>query len=219
MSGRREDFRDCYESSWGRHKDRTRPTPGNHDYETAGASGYFDYFGGAAGERGQGYYTYAVGPWRIYALNSEIDMSPGSPQLLWLRSQLAANPSSCSAAIWHRPLFTSGPNGENPDTRPLWRLLYEFNVDVILNGHDHLYERFAPMDPEGRLDFLRGIRQFTAGGGGAPLYQAFGRAMNSEMLASVWGVLKLTLSEGFYSWEHVSAGSTEFQDAGTALCH
>jgi 3',5'-cyclic AMP phosphodiesterase CpdA len=219
-SGRRGDFQNCYEPNWGRHKARTRPVPGNHDYETAGAADYYEYFGENAGPAGLGYYAYDVGAWRILAINSEISSAEGSAQLQWIRTQLQTNTRACTAAIWHRPLFTSGPNGDNRDMFDLWRLLYAFGVDVIINGHDHLYERFAKQDPDGRRDDVRGIRQFTVGTGGVPLYTAVRVKANSEVLeTSTHGVLKLTLNGSSYHWEFVPVGDSGFRDSGSEGCH
>lgn len=218
-SGRPVDFENCYGPNWGRHRARTRPTPGNHDYETAGASGYYAYFGQSAGPTGLGYYTYDVGPWRIIALNSEINARQGSGQYEWLRGELQNRQVLCTAAIWHRPLFTSGPNGENRDMIDLWRLLYEFGAEIVINGHDHLYERFAPQTPDGRPDTARGIRQFTVGTGGVPLYQTSAIKTNSEVVATTsHGVLKLTLTASDYHWEFVPVSSTGFRDSGTGTC-
>jgi hypothetical protein len=219
FDGSRNDFLGCYEPSWGRHKARTRPTPGNHDYRTPGASAYFDYFGAAAGPRGLGYYSYPLGPWRVLALNSETLVGPTSPQVQWLRNELATDPTSCTIAIWHRPLFTSGQNFPNPDMKDIFKVLYDANVEIVINGHDHLYERFAPQDADGRADPARGIRQFTVGTGGIFLYQSVGTARNSQVLQSVWGVLKLTLTAGAYQWAFISAQNTGFGDVGTGTCH
>ena len=137
--------------------------------------GYYDYFGSRAGPRNGGYYAYDVASWRVYALNSEFDKVPNLAQMQmdWLRSEFASRPAPCSIAIWHKPLYTSGPNGENPHMRDTFKLLYDNGVDVVLNGHDHIYERFAPQDANGRLDPARGIRQFTVGTGGvAHLHQS-----------------------------------------------
>ena len=147
--GSLEQYQKCYDPYWGRVKSRTRPAPGNHEYETAGAAGYYSYFGSVAGgATGQGYYSYTVGPWLILSLNSEIPSTAGSAQVQWIRGEVASrgNPR-CTMAIWHRPLFTSGPNRDQTDMLDLWKVLYELNVDVIVNGHDHLYERFSPQDP------------------------------------------------------------------------
>jgi hypothetical protein len=217
------EFNNCYDPTWGRHKQRTRPTAGNHDYEQTGAAAYYDYFGENAGPRGLGYYSYAVGSWRVYSLNSEFHNNPSAAalQAQWLRDELARNPTPCAAAVWHKPLFTSGPNGPNPHMQETWRILYNANVDVILNGHDHVYERFAPQDPDGRPDNARGIRQFTVGTGGVALY-SFGQPRpNSEVRASVWGVLVLLLGSGRYEWNFVPAGiaGVNFRDTGEGSCH
>jgi hypothetical protein len=218
-NGSAANFRDCYEPHWGRHKDRTLPTPGNHDYETPGAAGYYNYFGSSAGPSGLGYYSYDAGSWHVIAVNSEIPVSTGSAQLQWLRADLQANRSPCTVAYWHRPLFTSGPNGPHPQMHELWRTLHEFNADLVITGHDHLYERFAPQDPDGRRDTARGIRQITVGTGGGPLYTPVTSAPNSERLGSVHGILKLTLSDGTYHWEFVPVPGASFSDAGQGSCH
>ncbi|HSK85986.1 MAG TPA: metallophosphoesterase [Rubrobacter sp.] len=173
--GSGENFAECYDPSWGQFKVRTKPSPGNHEYETAGASGYFDYFdyfGDAAGDPDEGYYSYDLGSWHIVALNSncgegEIRCGPGSPQVQWLEEDLAANDEeACTLAYFHHPLFTSGeyrPGIERVEH--LWEILYAAGVDVVLNGHDHNYQRFAPQDPQGRADPEDGIRQFVVGTG------------------------------------------------------
>jgi 3',5'-cyclic AMP phosphodiesterase CpdA len=217
-SGTPQEFRDCYGPTWGRHLSRTRPVPGNHDYETPGAAGYYEYFGQNAGPAGLGYYSYTVGPWLVVALNSEVDVRAGSPQIQWLRGELASTRSRCTLAYFHRPLFSSGRNGDNPDLRDTWRTLYEAGVEVVLNGHDHLYERFAPQDPDGRADAARGIRQFTVGTGGAAPYPITAVRANSEMRGSEWGVLVLRLSEGSYAWEFVPAAGGGLRDSGTDVC-
>ena len=219
MSGTIEEYRTCYAPSWGRHLARTRPVPGNHEYRTAGAAGYFEYFGSNAGPAGLGYYSYTLGSWLILALNSEVDVSAASAQLQWVRDQLSASRSRCTAVYWHRPLFSSGPNGSNADMLPLWRLLYSLDVDIVINAHDHLYERFAPQDPDGRPDPARGIRQFTVGSGGAPTYSIARTVANSEAAASVWGVGQFTLENGSYKWEFVPAEGASFSDAGVGQCH
>lgn len=218
MSGTAAQFTDCYEPTWGRHKARTRPSPGNHDYETPGAAPYFAYFGGSAGQPGLGYYSYDLGSWHVLALNSAIAAGLGSPQLAWLRADLEANRTRCAVAYWHDPVFSSGPNGNQPQMREAWRVLQEFGVDVVLAGDDHLYERFAPQDANGRFDPDLGIRQFTVGTGGAPLYEFAGAKPNSESRASVWGVLKLTLRADEYEWQFIPVGSGP-GDTGTGRCH
>lgn len=218
-SGTRENFRDCYDPSWGRHKDRTRPTPGNHDYQSPGAAPYFEYFGPNAGPAGLGYYSFDLPPWHIVSLNS--DPSSVGVQEGWLRADLAASSARCTIAYWHHPLFSSGPNGDTPYMRGLFRVLYEANVDVVLNGHDHLYERFAPQDPSGAPDPARGIRQFVVGTGGVPFYQFTTRKPNSEVQVTgpgTAGVLKLTLLPDTYEWEFITIGSGT-RDNGTGRCH
>jgi hypothetical protein len=215
--GRPSDYTNCYQPTWGRHLSRTRPVPGSHDYGTGSASGYFGYFGGQAGSTGQGYYAYRVGSWLILALNSEIDASEGSAQAAWARAQLQSANATCSAAVFHRPRFSSGPNGDSPEMDGLWRLLYEHGVDVVLNGRDHLYERFAPQDPDGRRN-PAGIRQFTVGTGGVGLFQAGARKANSDVVSSTWGVLKLTLLDGGYQWEFIPTAGGTFMDSGMGSC-
>jgi hypothetical protein len=214
-----EYYRDCYEPTWGRHRARTRPTAGNHDYTGDGGNAYYSYFGVNAGPAGLGYYSYNLGAWHIIALNSNLHMNRGSAQYEWLRADLAANSgAACTAAIWHHPLHTSGENGRNTYTYDTWRLLYEARADVILNGHDHIYERFAPQDPDGR-PAARGIRQFTIGTGGSSLYRMTSLASASEVReAGTWGVLKLTLRAASYEWEFLPVAGQSFRDFGRADC-
>jgi hypothetical protein len=218
-NGSAANFRDCYEPHWGRHRARTRPTPGNHDYDTPGGTGYYTYFEDNAGPFGLGYYTYTAGSWRVIALNSEIPVGPGSAQLQWLRSELSATRPRCTMVYWHKPLFTSGPNGPNRDMREIWRVLYEFDADLVVNGHDHLYERFAPQDPDGRPDQARGIRQLTVGTGGGDLYTPITSAPNTEAIGVVFGVVRLTLSNGGYQWEFMPIPGASFSDSGIGQCH
>lgn len=217
-SGSAIDFRDCYDPAWGRHKGRTRPAPGNHEYEQPGAAPYFNYFGANAGPSGIGYYRYRLGDWQIYSLNSNVPMDTASSQVQWLRRELAANPAACALAYWHHPLFTSGPHGDNPAARTLWRALYDFDADVVISGHDHLYERFAPQDPEGHPDPARGIRQFIVGTGGATLAAPVGVHANSDVRWSSHGVLELTLKPSTYSWRFLT-DSGAVADLGAGLCH
>jgi hypothetical protein len=217
--GSARNFADCYDPTWGRHRSRTRPVPGNHEYESPGAAPYFDYFGDLAGVGRRGYYAFNVGSWKVLALNSEVNRGPGSEQLQWIRSELSNSPADCTIAMWHRPLYTSGPNLPNTDMREMFRLVHELGVEIVLNGHDHLYERFAPQDADGRVDPVRGVRQFTVGTGGTTLYAASVRPGNTEVLRSVWGVLKLTLSPGSYQWQFVPAFGSTFSDSGQGVCH
>ena len=218
LHGTEQQFRDCYDPSWGRHRGRTRPAPGNHEYESPGAAPYFTYFGGSAGPPGLGYYSFSAGQWHVVSLNSNVPMGQGTPQLEWLREDLAASPAACVVAIWHHPLFSVGPNAPLPETRELWRALYEAGADVIINGHDHMYERFAPQTPDGMADSRRGIRQFVVGTGGAEL-TAFTRprANMETFITGTFGVLKLTLQPGSYSWQFFTAGGGA-ADSGSDVC-
>jgi 3',5'-cyclic AMP phosphodiesterase CpdA len=208
--------------SWGRLGPLLRPAPGNHEYLTSDGTGYFDYFGTRAGERGRGWYSYDLGTWHLVALNSNCaaigGCGPGSPQLLWLENDLAAHPRACTLAYWHHPLFTSSQNGPQSFTRAFWTQLYAAGADVVLGGHDHVYEVFQPQDPDGRLDLTRGIREFVVGTGGAFLYQFPTRAANSQRQLAAFGLLKLTLNSESYDWQFVQVnGATG--DSGTGQCH
>ena len=219
------DFAGCYDPSWGRHKARTMPVVGNHDYETAGASGYFNYFGAAAGDPSTGYYSYDLGAWHIVALNSMCEnvggCGPGSPMLTWLEQDLAANPSSCTLALWHHPVFSSGSeHGSDPKMIPSWDALYAAGADVVLNGHDHDYERFAPQTSSGLADPDRGIREFVVGTGGKSHYDFGNVVANSEVRNSdTSGVLKLTLHASSYEWQFVPEAGKTFSDSGSESCH
>lgn len=216
--GSRDDYRNCYAGTWGRHRARTRPVAGNHEYESAGAFPYFEYFGEAAGPFGEGYYSFEIGPWHIIALNSNVDVGESSEQVRWLRDDLRSSRARCTLAYWHHPLFSSGPNGNIRAMHTIWRTLYDADADVVLAAHDHLYERFAPQDADGRPDPVRGLRSFVVGTGGAALSQHFRSQPNSEMRLSAFGVLKLTLSVDRLEWDFVpvSGGSLDF---GVAQCH
>jgi calcineurin-like phosphoesterase family protein len=218
-SGSARDFAACYEPTWGRVKHRTRPAPGNHDYETQQAAPYYAYFGESAGPNGQGYYSYREGAWLILSLNSNIPASEGSPQAEWVRATLASNPASCTLAYWHHPVFSSGPNGDNAQMRDMWRILQHAGADVVISAHDHLYERFAPQDAGGRADPQHGIRQFIVGTGGSHLYAQKTLRANSEVISSTHGVLKLTLKADGYDWQFVSIPGKPFTDFGTGQCH
>jgi hypothetical protein len=218
--GTAEEFANCYDPSWGRHKARTYPSPGNHDYHTADAAGYFDYFSSLAGEPGKGYYSYDLGAWHIIALNSSISVKAGSQQEQWLRADLAAHPVACTLAYWHYPRFSSGTvHGSDASMQPLWQALYEYGADVVLNGHEHNYERFAPQDPRGIADPTRGIREFVIGSGGYSHYTFGNPIANSEVRnGDTYGVLKLTLHLTSYSWEFIPEAGKTFTDSGDAPC-
>jgi hypothetical protein len=184
------------------------------------AAGYFDYFGELAGTPGEGYYSYDLGDWHIIALNSIIQVSAGSPQEQWLRSDLAAHPAVCTLAYWHYPLFSSGiVHGGDPSMRPLWQALYDYGADVVLTGHEHNYERFAPQDPQGNADPVRGIREFVVGSGGRSHYGFGAPVPNSEARnGDTYGLLKLTLHLTSYSWEFIPEPGKTFTDSGNAPC-
>ena len=219
-----EQFGKCYARSWGRYKARTKPSTGNHEYYTAGAAGYFGYFGEAAGAPSKGYYSYDRGSWHVVVLNSNCKEVGGcygaSPQGRWLRDDLAANPNRCTLAYFHHPLFSSGKHGNVAKMGPAWDALYAANADVVVNGHDHHYERFAPQRPDGTRDEKRGIREFVVGTGGASHSRLGATKPNSQVRnADTFGVLKLTLKAESYSWKFVPVAGKTFTDSGTTSCH
>ena len=213
--GAPDEFAGCYHPTWGRHRDRTMPVPGNHDYGTAGASGYFEYFNNLPP-----YYVYNLGSWRIYALNSEINVSEGSEQVTWLRADLTANPSQCVLAYWHQPRWSSGSvHGSDSTYQTLWEILYQAGAEVVVNGHDHTYERFAEMNAFGEA-VSPGLREFVVGTGGRNLYGFDAPLPATEVRDnSAFGVLKLTLRAGGYDWEFVPVAGSTFTDGGSASCH
>ncbi len=247
--GRAGDYATCYTPTWGRFKKRTHPAPGNHDYQEnlpstdpdTIARGYFGYFGVAAGDGPVGNYSYDVGGWHIVVLNSSFEekeilgrVLDTTAQLSWLDADLGAHPSPCTLAIWHHPRFSSGVV-HGPDTRmtSFWQHLYNAGADVILSGHEHNYERFAPQTPDGVADPARGIREFVVGTGGGG-YDSLDVAKvthvgNSEVGSVDHGVLKLTLMDGSYHWDFIPVGYTlpvnqtppeySHTDSGTASCH
>jgi len=215
-----------FDPSWGRAKALIRPGIGNHEYldPAGGASGYFDYFGTAAGARGKGYYSFDIGTWHIIALNSNCSQvggcGTGSTQEQWLKADLAAHPTTCTLAFWHHPRFSSGQHGSNSAYDVFWRDLYAVGADVVLNGHDHVYERFAPQNPSAAPD-PRGIREFIAGTGGKNHYGFVSVQPNSEVRnGTTFGVLKMTLHPSGYDWRFVNdATSGSFTDSGSDACH
>jgi hypothetical protein len=223
-SGQARGFDECFDPVWGRLKSRIRPVPGNHDYITRGGAGYFDYFGAAAGDPSQGYYSFDIGAWHVIAMNSMCQhiggCRPGSPQITWLEADLAAHPSACTLAYWHHPRFTSGDGESRQRTEGIWQALYGAGAEVVINGHDHDYERFAPLDPAGRLDPERGIREFVVGTGGANLTRRVRVAPHSEIWTRAYhGLLELTLRPGRYHWRFVAAETGRTVDAGSGRCH
>jgi calcineurin-like phosphoesterase family protein len=214
-NGTSDEFKNCYDPTWGRLKDRIKPVPGNHEYHTAGASGYFQYFNNVPS-----YYVYNLGNWRIYALNSEIDVSASSDEVKWLQADLAANPTQCVLAYWHQPRWSSGNHhGSNPGYQTLWQTFYEAGAEVVINGHEHNYERFAPMNGTGQAD-PQGMREFVVGTGGFSHY-GFGPILPSSEVHddTSFGVLKLTLRPGGYDWQFVPVAGSTFTDSGSTECH
>ena len=219
QSGTRGEYARCYAPTWGRHKERTRPVPGNHDYRTGDAAPYFAYFGANAGRAGQGWYSYRVDGWHVVALNSEEPLKEGSVQLAWLREELRKNPTRCTLAYMHHPRFSSGKHGSRDRTLDAWKTMYAAGVDVVLSGHDHHYERFAPQTPDGKADPERGIRQFVLGMGGAPMYPVRRPIANSEAITNrAHGVLKLQFRPDGYDWEFVPIRGHRFRDQGSGTC-
>jgi hypothetical protein len=217
------DFQSCYEPSWGRHKARTRPVVGNHEYRGGNAAGYYAYFGAVAGAPTQGWYSYDLGGWHVVVLNSNCREIGGctrsSPQGLWLEADLAAHPRDCTLAAWHHPRFSSGSkHGSSTATRELYGIAHEHGVDVILTGHDHHYERFAPQDAFGVAD-ASAPRQFVVGSGGASLRPMGDIEPNSVTSAGrVVGVLELTLHDASYDWRFLPAAGHTYTDSGSASC-
>ncbi len=212
------EFRDCYGSTWGPFKARTRPTIGNHDLIVSRGRPYFDYFGDNAGTERRGYYSFELGAWHLVSLNSSAPVKSDSAQVKWLKQDLAEHPNACVLAYWHVPRFSSGAEVDK-SLGDVWKVLYDAGVDVVLNGHVHDYERFAPQDDQGRPDPARGIREFVVGTGGGVLDPIKQPAPNSEIYNDrTHGVLKLTLNAQSYAWEFVPVAGQRFRDAGTAQC-
>lgn len=220
--GTRSEFKNCYDPTWGRYKKRTKPSVGNHEYYTSGARPYYDYFGARAGNPRKGYYAYDRGNWHVVVLNSnceKVGCGPSSRQAEWLRNNLSNNRSKCTLAYFHHPLFAS--NASSGAGRPFWEILYNRNADVILSGHAHSYERFAPQTPAGRKNKARGIRQFVVGTGGKPPEKPFGaRPANSQVRNDrTSGVLRLRLRPESYAWKFIHVEGKTFTDSGTDRCH
>jgi hypothetical protein len=226
-SGLLSEYQSYFQPTWGRHLARIHPAPGNHDYTYAGAPGYYQYFGAAA-HGPDGYYSYSLGTWHIISLNSNIcagkvagaDCLPGSPMEQWLRADLAANPTACTLVYWHHPRFSSGQHLDQTYMAPIWQALYDYGADIVVNGHDHDYERFAPQDPSGNLDLVDGIREFVAGTGGAgpratvPTAHTTSEVYNDNTL----GILKFTLHPNSYDWQFIPVAGKTFTDSGSDSC-
>jgi hypothetical protein len=230
-SGALSDYLAVYNLTWGRLRPLSRPVPGNHEYLTENATGYFDYFNGRgnftgpAGDRDKGYYSYDFAGWHFIALNSNCGeirggCGRGSPQEVWLRDDLQRHQTHCALAYAHHPRFSSGINGSANYLAPLWQTLYEFNVDVVLVGHDHHYERFAPQRADGTPDPERGIRQFVVGTGGRSITPFRTILPNSEVQDTTsFGVLSLKLGSGGYVWQFVATPGMPLEDGGISVCH
>jgi hypothetical protein len=222
--GRWWKYRESYALSWGRLRGRTRPAVGNHEYSASPrAWGYFSYFGERAGRIGHGWYSYNVGAWHLVALNSNcgiVGCDRGTRQFRWLKRDLASHPNACTLAYWHHPRYSSGPHGNDRNVAPFWRVLYRRGADVILNGHDHIYERFALTRPNGRRDPKRGLRQFTIGTGGSQLYSVESVKRNSQThWDRSFGVLRMELRPRTYVWRFFTVGGSTFGDRGDGRCH
>jgi PKD repeat protein len=220
-AGTGAEYADCYGPTWGRHKDRTRPAPGDKDYATLGAAGYFNYFGSEAGDPTKGYYSYDLpGGWHVVVLNSSLSSSQLTAQLAWLKADLKASAKECTIAYWHKPYFSSSLSPSS-SRRPMWETLYGFGAEIILGADSKYYERYARQDPSEVADEAFGIRQFIVGTGGAGRTAApSSRRVNSQVLNSgTPGVLKLTLAAGRYEWQFVPIAGMTFTDAGTGTCH
>jgi hypothetical protein len=221
--GTAEQFTNCYDPTWGRHKLRTHPTPGDHDYAQPNAQPYYDYFGATAGVSGQGYYSFDLGQWHIIALNSNIARTANSAQMQWLKNDLATHSGICKLAYWHHPLYSSVSGTTSTaytSVRPFWDTLYAHGVDLVINGHRHGYERIAPIKPDGARDDAAGIRTFiagTGGGGGITYGNVF--PASEVRIGNVRGVLKLYLYDGSYAWKFVPVAGQTASDTGSATCH
>lgn len=227
--GTYEEFENCYQPTWGKFKKRTKPAPGNHEYDGSDASGYFRYWGTQAGDPDKGYYSFELGAWHIIALNTNCEVKAlggcgeGSAEEVWLREDLEAHANACILAFGHHALFSSGlseKHARHSALRAFWQDMYAAHADLILAGHEHSYERFAPQDPAGQADREHGIRQITVGTGGrSHTFLGFAQPNSEVRNADTFGVLKLTLSTAKYKWEFVPEAGGKFQDSGEGTCH
>jgi hypothetical protein len=218
-SGTMEDFRNCFEPSFGKFKSRMRASPGNHEYvASVSADSYFAYFGDRGGPNRLGYYSFRAGEWTVLMLNSSIPIGRNSQQFAFVRQQMQQAPTRCTMAVLHHPFDSSSLNGPTPMLRDLWEMMYNLGGDLVINGHDHVYERFAPMNTDQRRDDAKGIRQFTVGTGGAALYGRMRTAINSELLISNYGILRLKLDPALYEWQFMDMNGNVL-DRGLNVCH
>jgi hypothetical protein len=216
------DFMSCYDPTWGRHKSRTRPSAGNHEYDSPAIDGYFRYFGAAAGDPTKGYYAYDIEDWQIITLNSQCHEIGGcerdSAQGIWLRKELAQNPRACTAVVLHHPRYSSGLHGNDLSTQDFWEIIYDAGVELVLTGHDHSYQRFAKQDPFDNID-PNGVRAFVVGMGGSTLRSMEYFRPNIEVENSTtYGALKLDLHPGSYDWEFMPVAGGSFSDTGSDIC-
>ncbi len=230
-----EEFAECYEPKWGDHKDRIRPAPGNHEYHTEGAAGYYAYFGDAAGPEGEGYYSYDLGAWHVVVLNSECPSQDCvDAQEEWLHADLHEYEAACTLAYWHRPVVTAGPHDDDEgDMLSAWQTLFDHDVDLVLTAHDHVYQRFGPLNRDADGTTGEGMRQIIVGTGGRSLTDIDPERAADTAGLEVWadddedgdehngsnGVFVLTLHPAGYGWEFVPVAGGEFTDSGTDVCH
>jgi acid phosphatase type 7 len=218
-SGTIEEFRNCFDPAFGKFKSRMRASPGNHDYvASVAADSYFNYFGDRSGPNRLGYYSFRAAEWTVFMLNSNVPIGKASAQYAFVRSTMQRSPTRCTMAVLHHPFDSSGVNGPTPMLRDMWELMYNLGGDVVIAGHDHLYERHAPVNTDQRRDDAKGIRQFTVGTGGAPLYNRVRAGLNSEILISNYGMLRLKLDPALYEWQFMDMNGNVL-DSGLNVCH
>jgi hypothetical protein len=217
-NGTAHEFAECYDPTWGRHKSRTFPAPGNHEYNTPNAAGYFAYFGSAAGPEHRGYYSFDLGSWHVVSLNSERDTGLSGAQVAWLRADLAATNSACVLAYWHTPRWTGGRYSDQAAVQHFWNVLYDAGADIVLAGHDHNYQRYPPLDKAGAPDNARGMRSFVVGTGGRHLYPLRADSRREIGDDRTFGVLELTLHPGAYSWRFLGVAGSTYSDSGSGAC-
>ena len=219
-NGTLAEFNSFYDPTWGRHRAITHPVPGNHEYSTPGAAGYYDYFGAAAGDRTRGYYSYDIGAWHVIALNSEVAHAAASAQVTWLKGDLAASSAKCTLAYWHKPRFTAGNYSDFAEYTPFWEALWNAGADVVLAGHDHNYQRYGPLNPSGIADPARGLRQFVVGTGGRSHYALRADSRRVAANDTAYGVLKLTLHPESFDFAFVPQAGQTYSDGGSGVaCH
>ena len=218
-SGTIEEFKQCFEPSFGRFKSRLRASPGNHDYvASVSADSYFSYFGDRSGPNRLGYYSFRAAEWTVMMLNSNVPINKASAQYAWVSNTMQQTPTRCTMAVLHHPFDSSAINGPTPSLRDVWELMYNLGGDVVIAGHDHVYERHAPVNTDQRRDDAKGIRQFTVGTGGAPLYHKVRNGLNSEFFVATYGMLRLKLDPALYEWQFMDMNGN-ILDRGLNICH